>query len=424
MSPKSGARRAYAALAAVIVALGLPLLAGCSSSTKPVTPFVPAPPLDSLIVSPDSVTIAVGQSFALTAAAYDTTGALVTAGLTWSSSDPIVLSVDGDGKITGLVEGASLVRASGGGQTDSTFVVVTSAQRGWFIQQSNSTSFNLNGVFFRPDGRTGWAAGTGGRIIVTTNAGATWTAQNTPTTLNLESIWFTSATNGWAVGATGVVLRTNNGGSSWTRLLTVPAGELLNDVWFVNGNLGFIVGGAGVVLRTTDGGNNWLRLSPSTFQLHSVSFSDAMNGWAVGDNGIILGTRNGGASWYTVQPAVTGQTLRAVMRRSVGVANAAGYSGTTPRTVAVADSADWELQNTGSGNALEGIFFPTDLIGYSVGFNGTGAILRSDDGGVSWIPQGNAGMWPLNDVFFVGPNHGWAVGDNGTVLHTTTGGLP
>jgi photosystem II stability/assembly factor-like uncharacterized protein len=417
-------RRLATASAAVIAAAAIHLLAGCSSSTAPVTPFVPAPPLDSLSISADSVVVAVGQQVQLTATAFDTTGALVSGGLTWSSTDPVVVTVDGSGRITGKVEGAAFVKVSGGGLVDSAFVVVTSALRGWFQQQSNSTNYNLNGVYFRPDGRTGWAAGTGGRIIFTTDAGATWTAQNTPTTLNIESIWFTSATNGWAVGSTGLVLRTTNGGGSWSRLLTVPAGEQLNDVWFVNASLGWIVGGAGVVLRTTDGGANWDRLSPSTFQLHSVSFSDANNGWIVGDNGIILGTRNGGNSWYTVQPSVTGQSLRAVWRRSVAVANAAGYSGNTPRTLAAADSALWELQNSGSNNQLEGVCFPTDLIGYVCGYNGTGAILVSADGGASWFVQDNTGMWGLNDIFFIGPNHGWAVGDNGTVLHTTTGGLP
>ena len=67
---------------------------------------------------------------------------------------------------------------------------------------------------------------------------------------------------------------------------------------------------------------------------------------------------------------------------------------------------------------------PDRTIGFASGFNAVGAILRSDDGGVSWQPQLSNSTFRLEDVFFTDAQRGWAVGANGTIVHTVTGGLP
>ncbi len=52
----------------------------------------------------------------------------------------------------------------------------------------------------------------------------------------------------------------------------------------------------------------------------------------------------------------------------------------------------------------------------------TGTILKTADGGDSWIPQQVPGEDDLNDIHFTGMLHGWAVGDSGTIIHTNDGG--
>jgi photosystem II stability/assembly factor-like uncharacterized protein len=53
-----------------------------------------------------------------------------------------------------------------------------------------------------------------------------------------------------------------------------------------------------------------------------------------------------------------------------------------------------------------------------------GSILATVDGGATWSPQSSGSEQSLTGVAFVDGMRGWAVGWNGTVLATTSGGLP
>ncbi|HMK93101.1 MAG TPA: hypothetical protein VK576_08885, partial [Thermoleophilia bacterium] len=139
----------------------------------------------------------------------------------------------------------------------------------WTWQASGSASYLGIGFANRLNG---WAVGTSGPpvISVTTNGGATWTAQSPGayTDAQLYSVAAKSALRAWAVGynnttARGLVLATTNGGTAWTS-----------------------------------------RLSGVNDQLFGVSFADTTHGWAVGykvapapAGPAILATANGGTSW-------------------------------------------------------------------------------------------------------------------------------
>ena len=141
----------------------------------------------------------------------------------------------------------------------------------------------------------------------------------------------------------------------------------------------------------------------------------------------VSGTHDRGLSWYLISPSITIQSLKDVSRRSFLRAFAVGSQGVTPRTAAVGpDSTEWELDNAGSGRQLEGVHYPTDLIGYTVGFDAGlgGIILRTDDGGETWESQSANAAARLNDVFFIDALRGWAVGQAGTIVHTGRGGKP
>jgi photosystem II stability/assembly factor-like uncharacterized protein len=421
--PNAGSRRQAPRrrLAWPFVLFLLTPLLGCGKSA--VLAPVPLPPLSAVTVSPKTDTLSTGQSVTLTATALDTLGAMVGgAAFTWTSSNPSVASVSGSGAVRANGEGVASIVASAGGKSDSATIVVI-VHRGWFLETSN-TSNDLNGVFFLGDRRTGWAVGAGGRIVATTDAGSTWGIQVSNTLFNLNSVWFTSGSEGWAVGAGGAVLHTLDAGVHWNSVVS-NASENLLDVWFATPDTGWVVGAQGVVLRTFDRGASWQRLQPTAFDLLSVSFSGTRDGWAVGNGGVILGTHDRGLTWFVVQPSLTAQALRAVWRRSASEAWVAGQAGVTPRTVVTADSVAWELRNAGATNDLEGVCYPTSSIGYAVGTNGgVGAALRTDDGGVTWQSQSTNTQFRLKDVFFVDDRTGWAVGRNGTILHTSTGGLP
>jgi photosystem II stability/assembly factor-like uncharacterized protein len=398
-------------------------IGGCEcTSTLPVVPN-PLPPLSAVELSPETDTLRVGEERQFSAVAYDTLSQLVlTAGFLWSSGDPTVFTVTRSGRVTAVGDGVAWLYAEAGGRRDSASVYVY-PDSGWIVQTSN-TNRNLNGVFFLPNGREGWAVGEVGTIMHTTDAGVTWRSQVSQASAHLNDVFFTDADNGWAVGNLGTVLRTSDRGTTWERRVISGVGDNLTDVHFATGGMGFVVGSAGVVLRTLDGGQTWQKQTLTGVVLRGVAFTSAGQGWAVGDNGEIFGTDDAGAVWTRVQPAVTGLSLRAVSRRSGTAAWAVGAQGTAPRTADVGGTVVWQNDNLGASNDFEGVHFPADtLVGYASGFNASGLILKSEDGGLNWTRQVSNTSRRLNDVHFVDRLRGWAVGEAGTIIHTALGGV-
>jgi len=414
--PRRARSLGYGVLTAALFAA---TLVGCSSKT--ITQPVVTTPLSSLTIDVQVDTLGFGESKTFTVTAIDTGGTTVNINPAWSSTNTGVFTVSATGRVSAQGEGTATLVAQAGGQIDGATITVLPG-RGWIVQTS-TLGTNLNGVHFRPDGRRGWAVGAGGRIVATQDAGFTWDLQTSNTTQDLNSVWFVTSSEGWAVGANGTVRHTVNGGATWAIVVTGVASENLFDVVFTHPDTGFVVGAIGVVLRTVNGGLTWTRKNPVSLNLNSVSFATTRDGWAVGDNGVIIGTHDAGASWFTVIPAVTSQSLHSVWRRSESTAWAAGNLGVVPRTVAGPDSTAWTLGSAGASKQLYGVCFPEDVIGYAVGVDGTGAILRTDDGGGSWQTQTANSQFQLNDVFFIDAQRGWAVGNNGTILHTAHGGL-
>lgn len=413
-------RRTRWPLALLLALLSAASFTGCNcGSLNPVAP--PTSGVDSVVVTPETDTLVVGDTRSFVAVALDTNSTPIAgAAIAWQSGDPAVLSITSSGVATAIGEGVTPVIATSGGVSDTAIVAVI-VQNGWYIQTSGTTS-DLHGVWFRPDGRNGFAVGDGGTIVRTSNAGASWSIQPSNTTNALRDVWFTTSETGFAVGDAGTVMRTRNGGSSWTRLTSVPSIDGLRGVCFADTARGWVVGTNGTILRTGDAGATWTRVNPTAQQLNSVSFSDSLTGWAVGEAGVICGTRDGGRSWYIVQPAVTAQSLRGVWRMSDTRAVAGGFGGVQAFTTATPDSLQWALGSFGAGNTVNAIQMVDAFVGHAVGVNANGLVLRSEDGGASWSPQLSNTAIGLEDVWFVDTQRGWAVGASGRIIHTSRGG--
>jgi len=63
-----------------------------------------------------------------------------------------------------------------------------------------------------PSANVIYVCGTGGMIYKSADGGDTWTVSATPTTQNLNAIYFYDENHGFAVGDSGVILHTSNGG--------------------------------------------------------------------------------------------------------------------------------------------------------------------------------------------------------------------
>lgn len=90
----------------------------------------------------------------------------------------------------------------------------------------------------------------------------------------------------------------------------------------------------------------------------------------------------------------------------------------------------WIEEKSNTTVFLRSIFFTDSLNGYAVGYSGV--IIKSTDGGLSWKIQESGTKFDLFDVFFINKEIGWAVGmgrvigigrDLGTILKTIDAGL-
>jgi len=198
-------------------------------------------------------------------------------------------------------------------------IIKTTDSGGSWFTRSSGTSRSLRSVFFR-DANTGWAAGghyTFGNVILkTTDQGETWVEKPCPESDGLfEDIYFVSNEVGWAVGykdGGSIIVKTTDGGETWQTLNSGVADCRLETVFFLNENLGWVGGlrdyfGSPkvVLLKTTNGGDTWIsQISNKLGNIHSLRMCDANRGWAVGlgdlwgnQYGLNYETTDGGNSW-------------------------------------------------------------------------------------------------------------------------------
>ena len=81
----------------------------------------------------------------------------------------------------------------------------------------------------------------------------------------------------------------------------------------------------------------------------------------------------------------------------------------------------WYWQNPlPQGNSLQSVKFVSSTVGFTVGQSGT--ILKTTDGGTTWVSETNETIFDMEDIYFVDANNGWIVGWAETILKTTNGG--
>jgi photosystem II stability/assembly factor-like uncharacterized protein len=167
--------------------------------------------------------------------------------------------------------GMSWDRYIGGSLSNSQFTGLESTERSFFPVHNfySCVQFtdNLTGwILSVTDIAVGMAGNSFGVILITTNAGVTWSANGSEVSnTDYTSSHLVNSSTGWVVGR-----RTGGLGSDTAA------------IWL-----------------TTDAGSTWNTqfLEPSSPRLGDIHFVDNTNGWAVGDNGTILHTTNGGVTW-------------------------------------------------------------------------------------------------------------------------------
>ena len=300
---------------------------------------------------------------------------------------------------------------------------------------------------------------------------ATWNPQSSGTTNFLNSVHFINASEGWVTGASGTLLKTTNGGSTWSAITNtgVDPSKGFNSVRFLDQNVGW-VGGLYSVVRTLDGGASWTGLqyygsildyrnalfpvsstvawavgggsAPSRqirwrytcldgtireeywammiwgHKFMSVYFVDPDNGWSVGWDGHIIriSSASGSSPVFTVQTSGTTQQLNEVQMLDNNSGWVVGNFGTILKTTDGGNT--WIPKTSGTFVDLKGVCFITPNIGWIVGEGGL--ILATSDGGNTWTPESSGVTSELASVFFVDSLNGYAVGANGVILARET----
>jgi photosystem II stability/assembly factor-like uncharacterized protein len=303
-----------------------------------------------------------------------------------------------------------------------------------WTEQYHKNMMLFSSAFF-VDESNGFVVGTNldsytGIIYGTTNGGVEWF--NVPGTGDpLSSVWFSEPTIGFAVGNGGTIIKTTDGGGFWSNR---PSGtsKSLSEVFFISPNVGWVVGSHNtdgvVILKTTDQGETWVDKSISLPGILSdVYFTDNNKGWAVGyrqedlggghyryDN-IILKTTDGGENWVNDPSGIYDLALEAVYFTNETTGWVGGsrdhYDPLGDTYIAILKTTDggssWVSQVSNKTGGIGSIKFCDEIVGWAAG----GGNYKTTDGGESWIHQ-NLTDIRLNNMFFVNPTTGW-----GTAVH-------
>ncbi|MBG0792239.1 hypothetical protein IYY11_01955 [Methylocystis sp. H62] len=268
---------------------------------------------------------------------------------------------------------------------------------------STTRGYRTDDVWFA-DATTGWAVNSEGNIIKTVDGGDSWVVQAGFEDVYLRSVGFADKMIGWVgtLTPTQRLLHTKDGGASWSLVANLPAGAppAICGLSVVDANTIYASGTnfpdqPTAVIKTTDGGASWTAIDMSAHAaiLVDIYFKNALEGWVVGgrdDVGrpmaervrddvkpVVLHTTDGGATWTDRIP----RSMRRFFPRGEW-----GWK---------IQALDEEMMFVSLENMLDG------------------AILRSDDGGLSWrrIPindrQRNAN---LEGIGFLDRDRGWVGG--------------
>ncbi len=322
--------------------------------------------------------------------------------------------------------------------------------------------------------------GTGLPLAKTSDGGATWQRLSVPADY-LTSLRFIDERVGWAGGfvnrdvaqigcqqaapagaqpCKGVVLRTQDGGQTWQTVLAIPTngvqGEPIRQIQAVDGQRAWALTldqtpctfpCLSYLQRTTDGGRTWTILLHG--EIAAIRFASASRGWVALDDTPTSGTvevretSDGGATWQTGLRTATGNAM-ALDAATISTAWLLTRDGAYCTSSSCAKYALLRTDNGGvswsylgnpkdftvgcSGGHLAGPLFANPArgwLGLSLGAGGAnvgpGGILTSEDGGRTW----RCATTPPNTSLVSAADslHVWAAAEDrltqSTALYTT-----
>ena len=210
--------------------------------------------------------------------------------------------------------------------------------------------------------------------------------------------------------------------AQWELLTPIKSTSQFEDLVMVNDLVGYAADRpAGTILATEDGGNTWQRrqhvMSNNPLAIHMW---DELRGVSVGNTGSVLRTTDGFRTAIGSSNPTYGH-LNCVFFINDTLGWVGTQSGKIYRTTDA--GATWTLMQSGqsTSNYITAIHFVDDQIGYASCYGG-GKVLKSVDGGQTWVSIAPVDLVFIRDLHFSDAMTGVAVGHAGHVIRTTDGG--
>ncbi len=206
---------------------------------------------------------------------------------------------------------------------DSAFVMrSTDGGRSWIEHQLPAGKANVASIHAF-DAQRAVAGTRDGRLLLTTDGGASWSVRVQEVNASFGNLRFADASRGLAITGDpdrkdlAVVYASSDGGEQWSVAATVPARQVLDNTlvmhdaanaWFASSNYSSPSPGGPNVLRSTDGGITWIQSTVSAQNISGMAFVDALAGFCSDDmSGVIRRTTDGGNGWRAAFYPMSGE---------------------------------------------------------------------------------------------------------------------
>lgn len=291
-----------------------------------------------------------------------------------------------------------------------------------FAQWQNisiETQNELRNVHFL-NAETGWIVGNGSTVLKTTDGGNNWLAQTPPVNDDYLSLFFIDEKLGWIGGNNGSILKTTDGGKNWT-VQNISNSNSIIAMYFVDKSTGFLLVNKWNneryfwVYKTTNGGLSWeIKVEKKNQCAINLCFYDQLNGWIVGTSGLYLRTFDSGENWEFKYAGSSYWLFDVYFTDELTGWISGGNNSQDIILKTVDGGVSWsKIRNSKDNGTLAGLTFADPNNGWACGINGV--ILRTENGGKTWIKENTSVYNTINDIFFC-ENILYAVGENGIIL--------
>jgi hypothetical protein len=252
---------------------------------------------------------------------------------------------------------------------------------------------------------TAWVVGSGGTVLSTDDAGATWQRHELGVTSDLNAVAATEAHSGgdWSVviaGDDGIVLE-RHGAGEFTRV-PAPALDWSAVAADESGEQLLLASDDGTLWRSDSGGRAYQVFGADDAVLHGLSTThDGVHAVAVGSGGLVVITHDAGASWTPVTVPTARDLFATRISKDGSEILAVGDAGVV---VTIGPSGVGAVEHLDPALALRGVHLHHTGAGHAVG--DAGVVLFTPDVGRSWsaIETGTDAILRGVDDVRVGPH--------------------